>query len=327
MRKKYKQLITHHHMKHVLRFYDIEYEISKQISNSQNAIYLINGKYVMKFVLYKYRNEKDILSQIHFESYLKQYVSIPETFLTTQGQPYVKLTIKDTTFMVLLQKYIKGRHIYKKEEIFDASFTYKLGQTIGKLHKYGKTYIDPYDRFHYDQDQSLSDISWMMDVLGERGVKQYEDILSRVHLIPKKPHLYHMTHYDIHHFNVLVKQGELYVLDFDDMVRGYIYMDIITAFYAVLDMYSYKNKRFIKTSVTFLKPLLEGYQAEYDNLSELKTYFHVLLMYRIFILIIYVGNEYEHTKENIKGMQAMLEETYMPEHIINTIFEALESNT
>jgi Ser/Thr protein kinase RdoA (MazF antagonist) len=324
MRKKYKQLITHHHMKRVLSAYHIEYEISKQISNSQNAIYLINGKYVMKFILYKYRDEKDILSQYHFENYLKQFVSIPETFLTTQGQPYVTLTIKDTTFMVLVQKYIKGRHIYKKEDIFDDAFTYQLGKTIGMMHRHSKTYYDAYGRFHFDQDKSLIDISWMGDVLGEDGLKTYDDILKKVHAIPKHKHLYHLTHYDIHHFNILKKQDQLYVLDFDDMTYGYVYMDIITAYYAVLDMYSYKNKRFIQTSVLFLKPLLNGYRSEYDNLNELKQYFHTLLMYRIFILIIYVGNEYEHTKENVKAMKAMFEETKMPPHFIDDIFKNLE---
>lgn len=323
MRKKYKQLITHHHMKRILNAYNIDYEISKQISNSQNAIYLINGKYIMKFVLYKYRDENDIMSQYHFEKHLKEYIHIPETYLTTDNEPYVLLRIKDTDFIVILQKYIKGRHVYKKDEILDPTFTYKLGQTIGLMHKHSKSYIDPYHRFHFDQDKSLSDISWMQDILGEEGLQTYYEVLKKVQAIPKLNHLYHMTHYDVHHFNVIKRFEDLYVLDFDDMTIGYVYMDIITAYYSVIDMFSYKNKKFISISNQFLKPLLEGYHSVYDNLSDLKTHFHTLLMYRIFILIIYIGNEYEHTKDNVKAMRAMYEETKMPTHIIDTIFEAL----
>ena len=324
MKQYYKRKITYHHITSVLNHYGLSYEISKQLSNSQNAIYLVNGKYVMKFVLYDYRQEKDIYAQYAYETYLSQYVPIPKTYLTQDQKPFVCLKIQDVSFIVILQAYVKGRHVYKKDDTFNEVFIEKLGATIGKIHKASQLYQDPYQRFHFDQDRSIKNISFLSTLLGDEAEKRYLNSLKQVHRIPKKEHLYHVTHYDLHHLNVLQKHEQLYVLDFDDMTVGYIYMDIITAFDAVLDIYSYQHKHYIIKAVAFLKPLLKGYQSVYDNLNELPKYFHTLLIYRMFVLIIFIGNEFEHTPSIIKEIKAIYQETFMPVSVIESIFEQLK---
>jgi hypothetical protein len=46
-------------------------------------------------------------------------------------------------------------------------------------------------------------------------------------------------------------------------------------------------------------------------------------MYRMFLLIIFIGNEFDHKPEIVKEIKSIYDETFMPEHVIQQIFEQI----
>jgi Ser/Thr protein kinase RdoA (MazF antagonist) len=150
---------------------------------------------------------------------------------------------------------------------------YKLGQYSARLHEHAKTFSPPddfrlrkLDRVFPYSDPDFSYVEPVLifndgfcDLFPPRRLEIFRRVVDRIQSalddLYADPGELRVIHNDLHQWNVKVYRGEMYALDFEDLIWGYPIQDIATTLYYYQGYSNWKD-------------LFEAFRQGYTSQSE-----------------------------------------------------------
>jgi Ser/Thr protein kinase RdoA (MazF antagonist) len=233
----------------VLKDYDLNVKWIKFLTIDTNTMFKVQSVAGDNFVLRIYSDEETTLRENQTEIFwLKALINdtdlkVSEPVPRKDGE-YISLTslpgVPGEKRCVLF-KWIPGRAL---EKTLNAKNYYKLGETMAKLHDHAETlnplpqFVQPkkWDKaFYYPDEPVIYNTAAYQHLFPPARV----DLIDQVIVIADAEfkRLYSreqgqiIIHGDLHYWNVHVYRGELFILDFEDVMLGYPQQDIAITFY------------------------------------------------------------------------------------------------
>lgn len=139
-----------------------------------------------------------------------------------------------------LFRWIPGRTL---EEQLSPQNYYKLGQAMAKLHDHAETLKPPrelepkrWDKvFYYPNEPVIYNTQEYLHLFSTKRISMIDQVIQRAGRLLDDLHADEgrriWIHGDLHYWNVHVYKGELYVIDFEDIMAGYPVQDIAVTLY------------------------------------------------------------------------------------------------
>jgi len=150
------------------------------------------------------------------------------TTFSTPGVPQGKV--------VSLMRWVDGQQLSVKS--LTRQHVCAWGKLVGRLHNFAAAWTPPagYKRFHWDWDGILGNgvLEEPVDQLIAAMPRKYRELFEIISaetrktmdMLGKEPEVYGMVHIDMYLENVLFKNGEPRVIDFEDCGFGYYLYDL-----------------------------------------------------------------------------------------------------
>ena len=266
------------------------------LSYSENATYLIQSadkKYVMRVHRVGYHTINGVRSELAWMQALRRDTQL-ETPIAIAGLDgeFVQLVDVDThdePRMVVLFEHIQG--IQPEVEDLIDSFR-QLGSMTAKMHQHAQHWTRPeyFERQHWDLKGAFGEhpnwghwkLGFDPNVAGLEIVQRAADQMTqRLTTYGLSNTRYGLIHSDFRLANLLVREGETKILDFDDCGFGWYVYDLASS---VSFLENHENIQDIITS------WLQGYFSEAplsdDDLQEIPTF----MLFRRLILMGWAGS-------------------------------------
>ena len=219
-----------------LHLWDIPTDATATLINvSENETYLIEGgdfKAVLRVHRQRYHTERAIECELEWSAALP--LNTPTAIAGIDGQTVQSV---DSRFMVLFN-YINGEHPGQSEDL-TASFT-ELGRIAAQTHNHSQSWAPP---------ENFERLTWgLVEVFGENAkwgdwrdapnvTNDIRRILERVERVVKHrlsafgktAENYGLIHADMRLANILVHNGNMRLIDFDDCGFGWFLYDFAAA--------------------------------------------------------------------------------------------------
>lgn len=281
-----------------LEEYDFQVEWIKFLTIETNTMFQIRSIDGKRFVLRIYSEEETTLKENRAEMFWLDSLmrdtdlKVPEPVPRRDGEYITILSVPGVPpdRRCVLFKWIPGRPL---ENYLSSENYFKLGQTLAKLHDHASTLkslppdIQPkkWDQvFYYPDEPVVYDTPQYRDFfpperveLLEKVIEQADQVFAR--LFADDDGLI-LIHGDLHFWNVHCHQGELYVLDFEDINLGYPVQDI-----AVTLAYGRERDGYDKWKAAFKR----GYSSVREWPSENERTIETLVAARTVMFINYVA--------------------------------------
>jgi Ser/Thr protein kinase RdoA (MazF antagonist) len=174
--------------------------------------------------------------------------AVPEGILTPDGRSYVEVAVGGETRLAGMTRWIPGEvlaDVMKREGDAApvADNLRRLGEIAAGLHAHSETWRPPtgFARHDIDADGLMGEAPHWGAFWEHAAVTPAERALmtatrTRLHgflaALPRDPAHWGMIHADLHHGNLLVDEGRLTVIDFDDAAFGWYLYDLAVALHA-----------------------------------------------------------------------------------------------
>lgn len=152
-----------------------------------------------------------------------------------------------------------------RNEQWNAELFESWGEVMGRMHRLTKDYHLPnpaWKRQEWYEEDALKLEKYLTpsDTLVREKTEQ---LLARLHRLPKDRDSYGLVHFDFHQGNFFVDgNGRMTVFDFDDSAYSWFACDIaITLFYVLWRNFSAGDER-KAAAERFLEPFMRGYNRE-----------------------------------------------------------------
>jgi len=233
-----------------LREYDLRVQWIKFLADDTNISFKIRSVDGANYVLRIYSDEETTLTENQAEVFWLKALKRDTDLNFTQPVPRVdgeSITLASVPGVpgekrCILFTWVPGRVL---ENFLNPQNYFKLGVTMAKLHDHAETlkplpasiqpkkwdrafyypnepvvYNDP-DYKHLFSDQQIEIIDQVICIADEEFARLYADQESQI-----------LIHGDLHYWNVNMYRGELYIMDFEDVMLGYPVQDVaITLYY------------------------------------------------------------------------------------------------
>lgn len=291
---------------------------------SEGIVYTYNTKYgkrVLK-VLTVPKNRKEeytaLKERFDYARFLvRKGINITYPILNNKGKLYEFFCNENYTYIAYAMMFVEGKSPIKMQDLSN-ELIYNWGKTIGRVHKYSKEfniwknisafkhefgYIDEIDRF-YEKCRN--------EFVKEELLKIREKLSS----FPINRDTYGFIHNDNHENNILVKNKNITLIDFEFSSCQFFINDIVSIVQRVMfnecgGLYkSIVNEEFL---VNFLETFIKGYREEnyLDDIfiKEINTFIN----YRRLIVYVYMESYLDNNLavkrgflENIKNPPKLL---------------------
>ncbi len=258
----------------------------KFIHHGENTTFkLLDSKgalYQVRVHRYGYHSDKAILEEIQWVNRLfNKGVKVPGPIKNKNGKYLSKglLDFDQTKRQVAIFKWVKGRRILSYFP--DHKFT-QLGETLALLHS---------DTLHYKVKHrnywNADGLVGKKSTYGNKKIdwlnKNEANLLKRVtsenlrllKKYEKKTLKKGLIHADIHSGNMLMKKGEVCLIDFDDSGYGMHFYDIATTLYKPWRNYTLKKlslKRYKEIQSYLLGAYSEAHSVDQKDLDMIPTF-------------------------------------------------------
>lgn len=256
---------------------------------------------------------EDNLCEVFFLSQLCDKVDFPVPQIVKNkdgmGVTLISSDVFDIPKRTILYKWIEGKEFEsnRTEELF-----FELGRAMAQLHKVTDgvsipVKIEPkkWDNVFYFRDEGVVfENEPFRDGFGNKGIELYSNAIdfANKHLqtiIEKYPLI--LLHGDINPWNVLLCDGKLGIIDFEDSILGYPAQDI-----AVMLSYYRYHKEYKEFKVS----LLSGYNSEIPTAKFDEFELEILMIARRLNFINYVliiqENPWEYINTSLKRVDEFL---------------------
>lgn len=302
-----------------LRQYDISFAKADFFADYTNVLYKVYGTDGEVYGLKICRDVSTTLEDNMYEEFFLSLFSKEEDFLVPQviknkyglGVTFVSSAFFEQPRRTILYKWVEGK-VFEKNRTNELFF--ELGKTMGKMHKATDGITIPehlkakmWDRVFYFRDEEVvyKDERYR-DQFGSKGLELYEKAISfteehLARMISKYP--LRLLHGDINPWNVLLCDGKLGIIDFEDCILGYPAQDIAILLY----YYRYHDEY-----EAFKESLLRGYNSEIPSAKFDEFELEVLILARrlnfINLVLVIQDNPWEYINTSLKKTEEFLKD-------------------
>ncbi|SDB89716.1 phosphotransferase enzyme family protein [Acinetobacter boissieri] len=214
----------------------------KLLCQSENATFMVSTsqeKFALRIHRPHYHSKQDILSELHWLQALQEDgMSVPEAILSQNNEYVLTLPSSDRSVRyAVLFKWINGD--MPTTEVNPIAFK-QLGEITARLHKHSKKWQKPdhFQRIIWNHDTMVSANSHWGDWRNAPYLKtsDHQVIDEAIHQIDgsmqqlgQTTEYYGLIHADLRLTNLLLQQGKIGVIDFDDCGMGWFMHDLAAA--------------------------------------------------------------------------------------------------
>lgn len=259
-------------LKDLFRNFDFNVEElnMNKIGNSSNLIYEFkdgNKEYILRVSKNKLERLCCYEGEMNFINYIfigQGNVSRVIPSKNNKLVEYIKYA-GDYYFISIFEKAKGHSPNINDEKEWNSELFYKWGQNMGKIHNLSKSYRQ-HDmkilRNQWDEDIYFNE-DFSMKNKDNSIYETWNEILLEMKSLPKDKNSYGLIHYDFHHYNFFIHNGEITVFDFDDCLYHWFVCDIAIAIYHAIEAMRFTNeKEKNKFAYNFIKNFMAGYISE-----------------------------------------------------------------
>ncbi|RTR32342.1 hypothetical protein EKG37_09260 [Robertmurraya yapensis] len=264
------QVFTEEIMYEALQHFALEKEY-KKLGDFENYVFEVTrggSPYILRLTHSSHRTKEELLAEIDWMNYLHlNQVLVPKAYESIRGELVVQLkAIDETNFFASLFSKVPGEHVRANHEKYDHALFYKWGQTIGKMHKVTKSYVESENlvkRPSWDEE----DIHFVDKYVPSEEqiiIQNANELLQEIQKLEQNMDNYGLIHTDIHSGNFFFDGENIHVFDFDDCCYHWFCSDIaIPLYYSVLYGFPQGDKEVRHAFAnTFFDAFLSGYKSE-----------------------------------------------------------------
>jgi len=243
-----------------LEQYHLQVKWIRFLTIATNTMFQLQTEDGKKYVLRIYSEEETTLRENQAEMFwldaLKRDTDlrVTEPVARRDGKYITIVSVPDVPGerRCVLFKWVPGRTL---ENYLSPENYYKLGQTLARLHDHAKTLnplppnIQPkkWDKVFYYPDEPVvyhtAEYGHLFPseriVLLEKVIERANQVFERLYADPEQI----LIHGDLHYWNVHLHRGELYVIDFEDVMLGYPVQDVSITLSYGQQRDGYKDRR------------------------------------------------------------------------------------
>jgi Ser/Thr protein kinase RdoA (MazF antagonist) len=219
-----------------------------------------NGAFIFKLVTSDADNIAKAEARLDFARYLSDNgVRIARPLPSPQGKLLEILASGDQVVIASKVTKAPGHHpTAENPEEWNAPLFRKWGRVIGQMHALTKRYAGGQLLGQWDDE-----VSAMTDWCRDPEVQPYWERM-RVHLetLPRDKDSYGLIHNDLHHFNLMLHDGEITIFDFDVSGHRWFMTDVgIALFHALWPIPFHQLERREAFAAAFLTSFMDGYET------------------------------------------------------------------
>jgi Ser/Thr protein kinase RdoA (MazF antagonist) len=233
-----------------LEDYDLNVKWIRFMTIETNTMFKVQSEEGENYVLRIYSDEETTLKENQTEIFWLQAlirdtdlkVSVPVTRKDGESITITAIPGVPGERRCVLFKWIPGRAL---ENYLNPGNYFKLGETMAKLHDHAETLkplpadIQPkkWDKaFYYPDESAIYNTAAYRHLFPPERIDLIDKVITRADEEFEKLYADQggqiLIHGDLHYWNVHIYRGELYIMDFEDVMLGYPVQDIaITLYY------------------------------------------------------------------------------------------------
>ena len=299
----------------VLAAYDLRVQWIKFLADDTNTSFKVRSLAGENFVLRIYSDEETTLAENQAEVYWLQALK-RDTDLNL-AEPVSRMDGESITLACVdgvpgekrcvLFKWVPGRVL---EKSLNPQNYFKLGVSMAKMHDHAQAlkplpdFIQPkkWDRaFYYPNEPVVYNDPAYKHLFGSQQIALIDQVIALADAEFARLYADHdgqiLIHGDLHYWNVNLYQGELYIMDFEDVMLGYPVQDVAITLYYGRHRYDYRDLR-----GAFQQGYTSCRQWPVDRSGQIET----LQSARMINFINYVARIYASPQEYIEARCAEL---------------------
>lgn len=235
-----------------LEAYDIEVEAVHFLADHTNTLFKIVAKDGTRYALRIYSDGETTIKENRAEMFWLNAITRDTDLKTTQPIPRKDgelLTIVNVEGLLadqrcVLMSWIPGQALADTKGGLSAENYVKYGQALAKLHNHSETLKLPADVqpkkwdkvFYYPTEPVVYNTPEYSHLFAAERVAMLDKLIAKSNKllgeIFARPTGQMLIHGDLHYWNIHLHQGELYLIDFEDVNLGYDVQDVaITLYY------------------------------------------------------------------------------------------------
>lgn len=276
-----------------LKEWDIDATNIELASISENVVFRIDTAHGQSYALRihrpGYHTFPELMAELQWTEALSEAgIEVPSPVMTRNGKGYATVRVPDSneTRYVGVIEWLEGvtlDNLLKQEnnEELRTGYFKQLGRLIARMHNQVADWQMPdgFQRIAWDAEGFMGDRSpwgtfWALPEFTDAQRTLIQDARTTIHQwlldYGTAPEHYGLIHADIHPENVMVHQGKVSVIDFDDAGFGWHIYDLAIAICHDLESDYFEDIR---------DALFEGYRCERSldpSSEELLPMFHVI---------------------------------------------------
>ena len=295
--------------------YDLRVQWIKFLADDTNISFKVRSVDGENFVLRIYSDEETTLTENQAEVFWLQALkrdtdlNLAEPVPRKDGESITLASVDGVSGekRCILFKWVPGRVLEKS--LIPQNY-FKLGVTMAKMHDHAEAlkplpdFIQPkkWDRaFYYPNEPVVYNDPAFKHLFGSQQIALIDQVIALADAEFTRLYADHdgqiLIHGDLHYWNVNLYQGELYIMDFEDVMLGYPVQDVAITLYYGRHRDDYRDLR-----EAFQHGYTSGRQWPVDRHGQIET----LQAARMINFINYVARIYASPQEYIEARCAEL---------------------
>lgn len=268
------------HIKPCLKEWGITAQDISFAHESVNFIYRVKAddgrKYAMRVLRPGYHDLAELNSEQVWTRALSDHgINVPKSYKTLNGDYLVQAKGDEFSAYVSLMAWVEGQQLSKaleanKKSDFHIEMLEAMGKLCACMHNQAADWKPPkqFKRYKMTAENLMGDRSYMEKLGKAIGMTSEQRnliisscarVIERLKAYGQNQRTYSVIHADLHDNNVIVSEGDLVVLDFDDTCFGWHQHDLVTTLIEYADRDNFDDYR---------EAMIRGYRQQREISDE-----------------------------------------------------------
>ena len=279
-----------------------------KVETVTNEMYRCTAKHGVYYArITNYKSYEEQLEEVTYTNYLhKEGLGVSPAIVSKNGKEVETITLNNKEVLTVLYESAKGEHLSRNK--WDATVLKELGKQIGKLHRLSRRFEEIHQvRYINDwyQNEEYAFLKYIPEE--ETTVREVaQEILTKIHNIPKDDANYGLLHGDLWLENVVVDHDlKLSMVDFQDCEKHFYIFDLAVPIYSAIEYSFVGGGNIMDYGRDITKAIIEGYQEEnelpMEMLERLPLFIKLKEVFEYSLMHMYWNKE-KLTEEQIRIM-------------------------